>query len=194
MRVYVAGRTTDIERVRSVIAAVEKAGHEITFDWTGSEGEIRTDLDPKDLVVENYTPRGIGPQTIGYEAMPSCKITHEPTGVVTVGEGRSLVQAHDQAMKRMRSALNAGWGEDPERASELAQRERQAVWDADVVVLCWSEDILGAAIEVGMAMGDQKQVIVFGQKRDSVFWYLPNVDQTDTIEGVIAMLGVEVHG
>ena len=43
MRVYVAGSTRDVERVKGVQDAVRAFGHEITFDWTGAEGEIRTD-------------------------------------------------------------------------------------------------------------------------------------------------------
>lgn len=41
--VYVAGSTRDVERVRGVQDAVRAFGHEISFDWTGAEGEIRTD-------------------------------------------------------------------------------------------------------------------------------------------------------
>lgn len=43
MRVYVAGSTRDVERVNGIQDAVRASGHEITFDWTGAEGEIRTD-------------------------------------------------------------------------------------------------------------------------------------------------------
>lgn len=43
MRIYVAGSTRDIERVKGVHDVVRAFGHEITFDWTGAEGEIRTD-------------------------------------------------------------------------------------------------------------------------------------------------------
>lgn len=42
-RVYVAGSTRDVERVNLVQRLVRGAGWEITFDWTGAEGEIRTD-------------------------------------------------------------------------------------------------------------------------------------------------------
>jgi hypothetical protein len=40
---YVAGRTSDVERVRRVQDAMRRAGYEITFDWTGPGGEIRKD-------------------------------------------------------------------------------------------------------------------------------------------------------
>lgn len=42
-RVYVAGSRHDIERVNSVQALVRDVGWEIVFDWTGAEGEVRTD-------------------------------------------------------------------------------------------------------------------------------------------------------
>lgn len=41
--VYVAGSTRDVERVRAVQDIVHAFGGRITFDWTGAEGEIRTD-------------------------------------------------------------------------------------------------------------------------------------------------------
>jgi hypothetical protein len=44
MKVYVAGSTRDIERIKGVIDVVRAFGHEITFDWTGPEGEIRKDI------------------------------------------------------------------------------------------------------------------------------------------------------
>lgn len=43
MKVYVAGSTRDLDRVRSVQNLARSLNHEITFDWTGSEGEIRID-------------------------------------------------------------------------------------------------------------------------------------------------------
>lgn len=43
MRVYVAGSTKGISRVQHVMAECQRGGHEITFDWTGAEGEIRAD-------------------------------------------------------------------------------------------------------------------------------------------------------
>lgn len=41
--VYVAGSTRDVERINYVQRLVLDAGWSITFDWTGAEGEIRTD-------------------------------------------------------------------------------------------------------------------------------------------------------
>lgn len=43
MRVYVAGRIRYIRQVRAAQAAVLSAGHKLTFDWTGPEGETRHD-------------------------------------------------------------------------------------------------------------------------------------------------------
>lgn len=43
MRVYVAGRVAWIDDVRHAQALAVAAGHEITFDWTGAEGETRHD-------------------------------------------------------------------------------------------------------------------------------------------------------
>lgn len=42
MRVYVAGRTSEIERVQRIQRMFTDRGHTITFDWTGEDGEIRT--------------------------------------------------------------------------------------------------------------------------------------------------------
>ena len=42
-RIYVAGGTSDIERVNDVQSIARAFGCEITFDWTGGEGELRTD-------------------------------------------------------------------------------------------------------------------------------------------------------
>jgi hypothetical protein len=180
VNVYVAGRTTDLVTVTRIADAIEAEGHQITFKWWGGEGEIRTDLKSEDLVMERYTPSGLGPQTVGQESDPkdcSCKITHTPTGEYAVGTGQNQLRAHDDALMQLRAKLNAGWAAKPERARELAIREIKAVDDADAIVLVWAPDILGAAIETGSAMGTEKKVYVYRPGRDSVFWYLPNVTQ-----------------
>lgn len=41
--VYVAGSTRDVERVNAVQDIARAFGCRVTFDWTGAEGEIRTD-------------------------------------------------------------------------------------------------------------------------------------------------------
>lgn len=43
--VYVAGRTSDIERVRRIQKMFIDRGYIVTFDWTGPNGEIRKDWD-----------------------------------------------------------------------------------------------------------------------------------------------------
>jgi len=125
MKVYVAGSTKDRERVREVMDVIQEAGHTLTFNWLGPEGEIR-----------------------------------------------------------------ASWKEDPERAREIAQSEIQGVRDAEVVVLVLHDKILGAAIETGAAMMSETPVIVFGNHRESVFWYLPNVIQIeDSLKQLVELLG-----
>ena len=39
MKIYVAGKWTDKERVSKIMRILEKHGHEITFDWTVSENK-----------------------------------------------------------------------------------------------------------------------------------------------------------
>lgn len=43
MRAYVAGSTKDVANVRALQQLLRDAGWSITFDWTGVEGEIRSD-------------------------------------------------------------------------------------------------------------------------------------------------------
>ena len=66
MRVYVAGSTSDVKRVNVVQRHVRAVGWTITFDWTGAEGEIRTD-GSWDTVPE----RGA---TIAVREIESCRI------------------------------------------------------------------------------------------------------------------------
>jgi hypothetical protein len=112
LQVYVAGRLADMERVRTVQAIVRAVGARITFDWTGPEGDQRSD-----------------------------------------------------------------WSAESERAAELSLRERRAVVDADLLVLCGPDPHggLGCFIEAGMALGRGIPVIVLEPVRESVFWYLPGV-------------------
>lgn len=42
MKVYVAGSTKEVDRVKKVQEVVRNKGWDITFDWTGAEGEIKT--------------------------------------------------------------------------------------------------------------------------------------------------------
>jgi len=85
------------------------------------------------------------------------------------------------------------WRDDPEQAQVLAQREQKGVWDADALVLCGHEKLMGALIEFGMAVSDEKPAIILpGCQRDSIFWHLPGVVQVETIEEVISELD-ELH-
>lgn len=117
MRVYVAGRVKDIPAVQRAQAIVRGFGHEITFDWTGDNGEVRDD-----------------------------------------------------------------WSGAPERAREISSMERDAVRDADALVLVWHEHGgLGALIETGMALAQGKRIIVYGEPRESVFWYAPGVERAPNV-------------
>lgn len=125
MRVYVAGRTKDVGTVQRVQSMVRGVGHEITFNWTGVEGEIRD-----------------------------------------------------------------SWASDPTRAREISSLERDAVRDADMLVLVWHEHGgLGALIETGMALAQGKRVIVYGVPRESVFWYAPGVEMAPDAIALMAALG-----
>jgi len=119
MRVYIASKGPDIDLCRGVQAMVLAAGHEITFDWTGPDGEFRDD-----------------------------------------------------------------WSEHPERARALSTRERDAVRSANVLVLCTTEPTggLGCWIETGMALALNIPVIVLGPARESVFWYLPQVERVPDLD------------
>jgi hypothetical protein len=81
------------------------------------------------------------------------------------------------------------------RDSRIAEMMRLAVEAADAVVLCGVEDkMLGALLEVGMALGLRKRVIVFGggaEPRDSLFWRLPEV-QVCASEEILVDLVAEV--
>lgn len=131
MKVYVAGRTSEVERVRRVQKMFTDRGHTITFDWTGEEGEIRS-----------------------------------------------------------------GWrGTEAEaRGNFLANRERIAVIDADLVVLCWKDadgtrpGMVGALIEVGMGLADGTETWVIAPSRDSVFFCLPEVKVLDAEDEIAGML------
>lgn len=188
MKIYVAGRTTDVRNVQRIADAVEDEGHEITFKWWGEEGEIRTDLKSEDLELLDDSPIGAGVVEVeGWQTV----VRHNPTGECATGTGFSKVAAHDAAVNKLRATLNAGWHAAPERARELAERERKAVWDADLVVLVWAPDLLGAAIEVGIALGEEKPVYVYRSGRDSVFWYLPGCKQVNSQVELLDAIGEE---
>lgn len=125
MNIYVAGRTKDIENVRTVQAVVMAKGHHITFDWTDPEyGDIRSD-----------------------------------------------------------------WSNAIAAARSHASIEREAVRQSDCVILVWHEHGgLGALFETGMAMAYSKRVIVVGTPRESVFWYLQNVERVKDMHELESVL------
>jgi nucleoside 2-deoxyribosyltransferase len=120
MKIYVAGKTHDFERVRRVQAACQRLGHTITFDWTET--------------VEAYENPGDG---------------------------------HDF------DALT------PEFKAECGENDFMGVASAELVIaLVEHEHITGTLIEIGMALALYKDVWLVGKpKRDSVFYYLPQVKQ-----------------
>lgn len=183
MKIYVAGRTTDLGNVVPIAESLKEEGHEITFEWWGPDGEIRSDLRSEDL--ELVQDSAIFDRGVVEPDQWKSTIRHKPTGECATGEGHSKVAAHDVAVNLLRAKLNAGWRENPERARKLAERELQAVDEADAVVLIWAPDILGAAIETGAALfaaflGHHKYTYVFRPGRDSVFWYLEGATQVNT--------------
>jgi hypothetical protein len=79
--------------------------------------------------------------------------------------------------------IQRDWSLKRERAREISTRERDAVYDCDVLVaLHYDEFGLGQSIEIGMAMAFEKRVIVIGPFRESVFWYLPKVVRIDSMD------------
>jgi hypothetical protein len=190
VKIYVAGRTTDLKTVAGLAESLENEGHEITFKWYDPDiGEIRTsELRSEDLELRDH-PLGPSAAEIGSDGWLT-EVIHKPTGVTEIGEASSKVAAHDVAVNRLRAKLNNGWSADPDKAATLAAREIQAVDDAEGLVLVWAPDLLGAAIETGSAIGTEKKIWVYRPGRDSVFWYLPNVkivwSKTELIESVNA--------
>lgn len=186
MKVYVAGRTSQRARVRHMQWLLTERGHEITFDWTGAEGEIRPDIEPSDLELRRHDDKIINADTLEErELQPRyCEITHLPTGTKVNGRGTSDLKATEDAMSKLRGLLgNKMWREDPEVACKLAERERKACDDADAIVLIHEQNILGAAVEFGMVAAQRKPAVVVNPEiRESVFWYLPEVKLADSLE------------
>lgn len=80
------------------------------------------------------------------------------------------------------------WADDPDRAREIAMKERQACWDADAGVYVWHEHGHGSLIESGMILCEEKDLIVLGCVKDSIFWYLPDVYKVDTVPELLDIL------
>lgn len=73
--------------------------------------------------------------------------------------------------------IRKDWTGYAARAGELAQRERDAVRTANVLVLCGPDPHggLGCFIEAGMALAYEVSIVIVGPVRESVFWYAPGV-------------------
>jgi hypothetical protein len=82
---------------------------------------------------------------------------------------------HEITFKWWLADEEQNWRIDQGIAADLAGRERQAVWEADLLILCYAEDLLGGLIETGIAIGEDKDVYILNAFRESVFWHLPNV-------------------
>jgi nucleoside 2-deoxyribosyltransferase len=78
--------------------------------------------------------------------------------------------------------IRRDWHGHPDQANRIAETERMAVEEADFVILCHHDHGLGMYIETGMALAQHKEVLMYGRKNDSVFWYLPEVLYTETEE------------
>lgn len=190
MRIYVAGRTTDVPTVRAIAEALEDDGHTITFKWYDpTVGEIRHDsLKSSDLRMV-VGDSGVIDEKVEGEGW-RVSVEHRPSGERATGEGINPTAAHDVAVNKLRAKLNAGWSNAPDKARKIATAEIAGVATCDAVVLIWAPDLLGAAIEVGMGIAMGKKLVLYRPGRDSVFWYLPGVmtvwsktEMLDTLKG-----------
>lgn len=71
-----------------------------------------------------------------------------------------------------------------EQNRAVAEGMRRAAASSDLVVLVAGERLLGALIEVGVALGAGADVAIFGRVRESVFWCLPEVRLLDDLEAL----------
>lgn len=82
------------------------------------------------------------------------------------------------------------WLEHQQEGRLIAFAERDAVSDADALIVCgWgAEKALGTYIEIGMALARQKPVIWVGPYRNSIFWCLPEVIIVEDVKDGIRVL------
>lgn len=74
--------------------------------------------------------------------------------------------------------IRSDWSDDPVAAEAHAVKERDAIKSSDLLVFVFTERGLGSKYETGMAMRDEgTEVICIDNERESVFYYLPNVDR-----------------
>jgi hypothetical protein len=74
--------------------------------------------------------------------------------------------------------IEEDWGPYADEATGHALKERAAVLRADVLVLVAPAEKgrgLGCFLETGIAIGAGIPVLILGNMRESVFWYLPRV-------------------
>lgn len=65
---------------------------------------------------------------------------------------------------------------------EAAHKDRAGVFDCEVFVLLWDDNMLGAIVETGMAIALGKRIWIVGKPteiRYSIFWELPQVEQIE---------------
>lgn len=86
--------------------------------------------------------------------------------------------------------IEEDWSPFPDAANKHAAKESSAVRRADAVVLIAPAQGrgLGCFIEVGIAIGLGKRVVVVGDIRESVFWYHPGVERTSSVSSALAAL------
>jgi hypothetical protein len=169
-----------VDTVRQAQDIAHRKGYETTFDWTGPNGEIRPDLREEDLEVNDRLVDSRGGNL--FSGHWETTITHTPTGTKTVAVEQTKLQAHQVAMRELRKQLG-GWEDDPEAANKIAEQERQAVKNCDVLIAIFKDGKgLGKIIEIGMALMARKRVILVGPFKESVFWYLPKVEKVADLE------------
>lgn len=83
------------------------------------------------------------------------------------------------------------WWDSDVSQLEAATRDRRGVMEADVVVAIMEEprEWKGLWVEIGMALRDQKQVIVLGDEgRSCVFLTLPEVRRVASVAELVEFL------
>lgn len=80
------------------------------------------------------------------------------------------------------------WHHDPAGARRIAQTERDAVEEADLLILVNWERGLGMYIEAGMALLQRKPVLLWGKTCDSVFFHLDEIDYVEEEKTLISWL------
>lgn len=117
-------------------------------------------------------------------------IAGRTNSTITISEIAEVVESleHDITFKWWLADEEQKWRKDEKLARFLAERERAAIWDADILILCYEEGLLGGLIETGIAIADDKDVFVIGADRESVFWNLDRVVLVKNIEELKAAL------